>query len=539
MSRLDTIVLAKRVITMADSSGQALGIADGRVVAVGSRDDVLALRSSSTEVVDLGASVVLPGLIEPHTHPDLCAQCYSWVDVSGFTHPSLSGVERALRDAVARATPGEWIYAFGLDFMLTPDLGTWDRARLDAIAPDNPLFVLIQSMHTAFVNSAALHAVGFDESTPDPTTGGRYGRDSSGRLTGKVEESAAMGPFLLGIDWSPEAWSTRMRLQFQRYANVGITTIGMPGMFLPAPYLAVYESLSERAPIRTVGYLHLEHIVESERRPGAGTDRFRLHGAKVWYDGSPYSGTMLLDAPYLASDLCCCRLGIAPGTSGYPMHERTALSSKLKEVHAAGWQVLTHAQGDRAIREILDIYEEVLGADGDGTDHRWRLEHVGLISPSDIERARRLGVALSFHVNHVRYYGPELRDQILGAQRAEQLMPIATAVRAGHRVSLHADSPMFPAGPLGLIRTAVTRLTRSGEQLGGTEAICLDQALRAVTVDAAWQLRLDDEVGSLAPGKRADLAILSDDPFEVAAADLDRIAIRATWLDGRPVATGA
>ncbi len=531
---IDTIVLARRVISMAGIEAQALAIAAGRVVALGTGDDILALRTSGTEVIDLGASVVLPGLIEPHTHPDLCAQCYAWVDVSGFTHASVTGVERALRDAVARTPAGEWIFAFGLDFMLTPDLGVWDRARLDALAPHNPIFVLIQSMHTAFVNSAALHAAGIDDLTPDPINGGRYVHGADGRLNGKIEESTAMMPFMLALDWSPEAWAARIRDQFARYTRVGITTIGMPGMFVPAPYLDVYESVSHAASVRTAAYLRLEQVGTSRWRPGDGSDRFRVQGAKLWYDGSPYSGTMLLDDPYLASELCCCRLGIAQGSAGYAMQDRATLVPQLRELLASGWQVLTHAQGDRAVRETLDVYEDVLGSRGGESDHRWRIEHVGLISPADIARARRLGVAFSFHVNHVHYYGPELRDQILGPERAERMMPVGSAVRAGHRVSLHADSPMFPPGPLGLVRTAVTRRARNGEQIGPREAISLEQALRAITIDAAWQLRLDDEVGSLAPGKRADLTILASDPFEVAAEDLDRIEVRATWLDGLP-----
>jgi len=538
LSEIDTIVLARRVISMAGIEAQAIAIAEGRVAALGSRDEMLALRTSRSEVIDLGRSVVLPGLIEPHTHPDLCAQCYGWVDVSGFTHATAAGVEGALREAVARTPSGEWIYAFGLDFMLTPDLGVWDRARLDALAPQNPIFVLIQSMHTAFVNSSALQAARIDETTPDPSAGGRYVRDGNGRLSGKIEESPAMIPFLLGLDWSPEGWSRRMGDQFERYARVGITTIGMPGMFVPAPYLDVYESLSPAAPVRTIAYLRLEQVATSRWHPGDGSDRFRVRGAKLWYDGSPYSGTMLLDDPYLASELCCCRLGIAPGTAGYAMHDRSALVPRLRELLASGWQILTHAQGDRAIRETLDVYAEVLGEHAGNLDHRWRVEHVGLISPADIERAKRLGVALSFHVNHIRYYGPELRDHILGAQRGERMMPVGSAARAGHRVSLHADSPMYPPGPLGLVQTAVTRRTRCGEQLGPGEAISLEQALRAVTIDAAWQLRVDEEVGSLAPGKRADLTILAEDPFEVAPADLDRIEVQATWLDGRRTPAG-
>lgn len=535
MKQIDTIVLARRVVTMAGADAEAIAISGGRVAAVGARDDVLARRSSRTEVVDLGASVVLPGLIEPHTHPDLCAECYSWVDVSGFTHSGASGVERALREAIAGAAPGAWIYAFGLDFMLTPDLGVWDRARLDALAPRHPVFVLIQSMHTAFVNSLALREAGIDETTPDPSYGGRYGRDSTGRLNGKVEETLAMAPFLAARDQSPEAWSRRMRAQFQRYARAGITAIGMPGMFVPAPYLDVYETLGDGAPVRTAAYLRLEQVGTSRWRPGDGSGRFRVQGAKLWYDGSPYSGTMFLDDPYLASELCCCRLGIAKGTTGYALQDHAALVPQLRDLFVAGWQVLTHAQGDRAVREALDVYDEVLSGAA-GRDHRWRLEHVGLIAPQDLERARRLGVALSFHVNHIRYYGPELRDHILGPERAERMMAVGSAVRAGCSVSLHADSPMFPPGPLGLVRTAVTRRTRAGEALGAREAIPLAQALRAVTIDAAWQLRLDAEAGSLEPGKRADLTVLADDPFAVAPEDIDRIEVRSTWLDGRQVA---
>ena len=531
---LDTIVLARRVVSMTGRDAAALAIAGGRIAALGSHAEMLARRDPRTAVVHLDDAVVLPGLIEPHTHPDLCAQCYSWVDVSGFTHATAAGVERALREAIAGAPAGQWIFAFGLDFMLTPDLGVWDRARLDALAPRHPIFILIQSMHSAFVNSAALHAAGIDESTPDPEVGGRYGRDATGRLTGKVEEAGAMLPLLAAFDYAPAAFSARIRQQFQRYRGAGITTIGMPGMFVPAPFLDIYEGLTADAPLRTVAYLRDEQVDHAGRRPGEGAARFRVAGVKLWYDGSPYSGTMLLDDPYVDSELCCCRLGIARGSAGYALHDRTTLVPRLRRWLADGWQVLTHAQGDRAIREVLDMYEQVLGAPGGGAEPRWRIEHAGLISADDIARAARLGVALSFHVNHVRYYGPELRDAILGPARAERMMPIGTAVRAGHRVSLHADSPMYPPGPLGLVRTAVTRRTRTGERLGVHEAISVEQALRAVTIDAAWQLGLEAEVGSLAPGKRADLTILDADPRDVAPEQIDRIAVRATWLDGQP-----
>jgi len=530
---IDTIFLARRAITMSGREAEALAVSDGRIAALGSHAEMLALRAPGTEVVDLGDGVVLPGLVEPHTHPDLCAQFYEWVDVSGFTHGSAAEVERELRQAIARTPAGRWIYAFGLDFMLTPDLGTWDRARLDALAPAHPLVIVIQSLHTAFVNSLALQGAGIDDATPDPPLAGRFVRDAAGRLTGKVEEAAAITPFLAGMDFSPDAFAQRLRHQFERYREVGITTIGMPGTFVPLPFLEIYESLAPAAPLRTVAYLRDPQIDAVARAPGSGADRFRLRGVKLWYDGSPYSGTMLVDQPYLESELCCCRLGIAPGTVGYANHDRRELLPRLRRHLERGWQVLTHAQGDRGVRETLDLYEEALDPSARATDHRWRIEHAGLISAADIARAARLGVALSFHVDHLRWYGAELRDQILGPERAARMMPLGTAVRGGHRISLHADSPMYPPGPLRLARTAATRLTRGGEVLGADEVIPVERALRAVTIDAAWQLHLDDEIGSLEAGKRADLTVLDADPLALPAADLDRIAVRSTWLDGR------
>ncbi len=538
----DTIITGGTIRTMAHHRGNANGIpeavavVDGRILEVGFIDDVMRHRGARTNIVDLAGTCLLPGFVEPHTHPDMCGVCYSWLDVSGFTHRSDAEVEAALITEANRRANGEWIFAFGLDAMLTGDLASFDRARLDRIAPDNPLVVMIQSMHTLWVNSAALRAAGIDDDSPDPEFGGSYGRDSTGHLTGRVEEQAAMGPFLIHADMSPAHLETEMWRQYQRYAEVGITTIGLAGATVPTAGFGLFRQFADRAdvPQRVVGYLRQQQVESLGLTPGDGDDKFRVQGVKLWYDGSPYSGTMLLDEPYLESDLCCCTLGIAAGTTGYANFDPSDLVEILSGLSADGWQVLTHAQGDRGCREILDLYSAALG-ERSHTDHRWRLEHCLLIDGEDLSRARALGVSPSFHVDHVRWYGPELRDDILGPQRCEHIMPIGTALGHGHRVSLHADSPMYPPGPLRLVRTAVTRLTRAGRLLGPAEAIGIEQALRAITIDAAWQLRLDDRVGSIEPGKLADFVVLEADPMTVDPSDLDKLEVRSTWLSGHPV----
>jgi predicted amidohydrolase YtcJ len=534
----DTILTARAIVTMSPQQprARAIAIAGDDIVAVGTKAEVTALRGPETEVIDLGDRCILPGLVEPHTHPDLCAQCYAWVDVSGFTHATVEGVEAALRGALAERERGEWVFAFGLDPMLTADIGTWGRDRLDAIAPDNPVAVMIQSMHTVFVNSAAFEAAGVSERTPDPPGGGRYQRDSDGRLTGKLEEASALLPFLRFDAPSEALLRERMWDQYQRYAKAGLTTIGIPGLFTPLSMLDLFEEFSKRpdVPIRTVAYLRHHHLDQVSWKPGQGNAYFRVQGVKLWYDGSPYSGTMLLDEPYLESRLCCCTLGILPGTTGHANFEPDELRSLMTRLEVEGWQVLTHAQGDRGTREMLDLYETALAV-SDRKDHRWRLEHCALISAADLERAAVLGVTPSFHVNHVHYYGEELRDSIIGPERAARLMPVGSALRAGHRVSLHADSPMYPPEPFRLMRTAVTRRARGGARIAPDQAIDAEQALRAVTLDAAWQLFAEHRIGSLEAGKHADLTIVDRNPLEVDADDLDQIAVTQTWIAGRRV----
>ncbi len=529
------ILLGGAVVPVTGPAAEAVAVAGDRIVAVGSQADVLEHSGPGTEIVDLRGATLLPGFVEPHTHPELSAQCYAWVDVSGFTHKSVESVTQALRDAAARAPKGEWIFAFGLDPMLTAGLGTWDRHRLDEIAPRNPMAVMIQSMHTLFVNSAALSAAGIDENTPDPGGGGRFLRDASGTPTGAVIEQPAINVFVRFLYQSMESWEGWLADQYRRYRNAGITTIGIAGIFVPVPLLPLFEKATV-APdaVRAVAYRHFARPETDSWEPSAPADRFRVQGVKLWYDGSPYSGTMLLDEPYVESPLCCDTLGIAPGTAGHANVGRDQLSDLLRAYRDRGWQVLTHTQGDRSTREVLDAYEEVLRG-RENANHRWRLEHCALITPEDIERAARLGVALSFHANHVYYYGPELRDSILGPVRAERLMPVATALKHGHRVSLHTDSPMYPPEPLRLMSSAVTRRTRTGEQLGPAEAITPGQALRAVTIDAAWQLFADGSVGSIEPGKYADFTLLERNPLEAPPEDLAAIQVIGTWLGGKPL----
>ena len=537
-SNADIVVHAQTIRTLDPDNPivDSIAIKDGRILAVGA--SALRLQEDARATVDLGANVIVPGFIEPHTHPDLCAQMYSWVDISGFTWHSAEEVMHALRECVHRFEPGDWIFVFGYDPVLYDDLLGLSLAELDEISPYNPIAVMTQSMHTLYVNSLALDTAGITNESEPPRFGGEYVKNALGELTGKIEEAPAMRPFLRFFDDSLQVRSLNLSQQYERYRGAGITMIGSAGLFFRDSDTAdLYRNLASdsNCKIRNAVYLRHMDLANNVLEPFLANGRFGFNGVKLWYDGSPYTGTMLLDSPYLETKLTTSGLAIPSGSTGRSNWDIDDFGALVNELHEAGIQILVHAQGDRATREVLDAFEQTLSR-SNRREHRHRIEHCALIEPGEVERAARLGVSISFHMNHVKYYGDRLRDDIIGSDRINQLMLAASAISHGIRISLHADSPMFPANPLDLMQTAVTRESITGIKINESEKIGREEALRAVTSDAAWQLGFDHEVGTIEVGKLADLTVLSEDPIEVSENQINQITVVDTRVSGRSTA---
>jgi len=536
----DTLFTGGTILTMEPSQprAEALAVRDGRIVAVGDQASVQEHVGPNTTTVDLEGGALLPGFIEPHTHPAASASLYNWVDISGFSNASQDDVLGKLHDAAANTPSGEWILAFGFDPILVPDLEGLTADKLDAISTDHPIFVMLQSMHTFYVNHKAFELAGITNNTPQPGGGGEFIKDADGRLTGVVRESSAAARFILnqGLP-SPSRSIEMMDAQFDRYVSAGITTIGVPGLipgFIPRA-AGVIKDLTESPDAKLRVRVYSARTIRKAKPSSTidGAAPFAELGVKYWYDGSPYTGTMFLDSPYLDSELMQQKLGIPAGTSGYSMFTPPVFADMLKKAHESGIQIAVHTQGDRSTREVVEAFARLLKSNPK-SDHRHRLEHLALAMGEDLERASVLGLTTSFHINHVYYYGRALRDGIIGPERAERLMPVGDALRHGHRVTFHTDSPMYPPAPLLTARTAVTRMTREGDIIGEDQSIPIEDALKAITINAAWQLFMEKEVGSIAVGKQADFVLLAKDPLAVAPEELHTIKIRSTWVKGRP-----
>lgn len=517
------------ILTMNGASprAEAMAIRGNRILAIGKTEVVQAAIGYGAQVVDLQGRTLMPGLIDPHMHFAFTA-FEDWIDVSPITTPDYSTVWMALQKGVAAARPGEWVRAQQFDASITRDAKIPTLAELDALAPNNPFFMQESNGHIAYANSAAFKVAGITRDTPDPA-GARFNKDSRHNLTGRLEEMAAQQAFL-DVMPAPSAADMveRVHRLLSHASSVGCTLLhdcGI-GIMAGAKDLQLLDAVlgGGHAPVRYRGMLVSTIMDEWDNagiKPGHGNDLFRVNGIKAWADGSNQALTGFQRENYLGTD--------TRGALNYSLEHVTGV---IRRANASGWQVGVHANGDAAIDMVLDAYEAVLGQNPTG-NLRHRIEHCSVLHPEQRQRMKAMGISPSFLIGHVRWWGKAFRDRIFGADRAHLYDPCASALATGLRISLHSDWNVTPIEPLRYVEDAVTRVMNEG---GGVffpeECISVEAALRAVTIDAAWQCHMDEQVGSLEPGKLADFVILEDDPT-AAGVKISKIKVSETWMDGK------
>lgn len=528
----DTVFQA-RIVTMDEASpeAEALGVRDGRVVAIGSVASVrAALPEAPVTRID---GCVLPGFVEAHGHPTTSAVLLSehFVDIRPVTLPSADEVLATVRQAVAERPDGA--YLNGWDPLLQVGLPAPTLDWLDSVAPATPLAILHNSGHSIYFNSAAAAAAGVDRDTPDPT-GAHYGRTASGELDGSGYETAVIftiaGP---GLAAARTTYAENLAAELGRLNAAGITTVAEMAW---DPSLApVLEQT--RAPGGLTARLRLYEMstpaMHSDQSPADGDDLVRQVGIKTWADGSPWIGN--IDTSFAYLDTAATRaLGLPPGHHGASNYTRAQLDAISRAYFDQGWQLSCHAHGDRAIEMVLDCWEQLLEAHP-RADHRLRLEHVGAMRPDQFDRAAALGITCSLFVDHLYYWGDVLADNLLGAEHAATWADAGAAAASGMRFSFHNDGTVTPPEPLRNLTVAMTRRSRSGRVHGADHGVTIDRALRAQTIDAAFQLFAEADIGSLEVGKLADLVVLSDDPRKVPPGAVADLRVLATYLSGAQV----
>ncbi|MGD2104789.1 MAG: amidohydrolase [Anaerolineae bacterium] len=505
----DLAIRDATIITLnpANPRAEALAIRGGRIAAIGSWSDV-SDRAKGVPVLDLNGRTVVPGLIDTHAHFLWTALSLAATDVADARdHDAL---KRILEPVVA-STPKDDV-VFGMGFTEYPlDTETFSPIidALDAVAPDQPVFLSGVTGHTSAVNTSALNLLELPEGTPGVK------RDSAERPNGLLaDEANSMALKVFSRLFGAEDRAAEMLAQAVNKAHsVGITTLhalegGPIGDNAGAEhFLAAIPSL----PLRIVFYYQTTDV---DRARALGLPRI---GGCILLDGDVGPRTAALSEPYVDDPKCY-------GTLYFTQEEIDAF---VLEAHSAGLQVAMHAVGDAAVEQALNAYEAALEMEP-RSDHRHRIEHCEVIREEQIERARRLGVALAIQPPFNHYWDHTTYIPSIGEERASRVDPVATLMRPGLLVAGGSDSTVTPLGPLIGVHAAVNHsLPR--------ECVTVQQALELYTVNAARIAFEEAEKGSLEVGKLGDLVVLGEDPFEVDSNRILEIPVEMTVIGGQVV----
>lgn len=510
-----------------DTETSAFAVDGDRIAAVGSAD---ALRSQYPNAAETALDGwVMPGLIEAHGHPAFSAVLLSdlVVDIRPVIVADAESVLAALHEAVAYAEGA--VFANGWDSLLQRGLPDPDLNFLDELAGSVPLVVIHNSGHSAYFNTAAARTAGIDRTTADPA-GAYFARTADGELTGAAVEEAAVemliAPLLdIAQQRMPELFITHLH----DIAARGITTVSDLSWNPDLTPMVTALRTKGALPVRLRWY-EMSRPGGSVTPWGADDTLCKQIGVKTWSDGSPWIGNIATSFPYLDTE-ATRNLGLEPNHVGEANYTAAELLAIAEPYAANGWQLACHTHGDLAIESTIDVYEQIIIRHG-LTDHRFRLDHCGAMTPSQYERAASLGITVSLFVDHITYWGEVLVRDLFGAAHGGSWADAGAAFAAGHRATFHNDGWVTPNEPFRNMAVAESRTTRNGFRMPGGSPVTRNQTLQAQTVNAAWQLFSEDEVGALAPGLLADFIVVDRDPLTVSAEELAETQVRATYLGG-------
>lgn len=537
-----TVFRARKILTLnpAQPEASCVAVRDGRILAVGSEEEVAGWGAHETDS-RLADKVLMPGLVEGHSHlmeggfwkyayvgyhdrrgPDGTL----WKGLRSFDEvvERLSAFEREMRD------PGEPLLAWGFDPIYFGGERMTTR-ELDRVSTARPIAVLHASIHLLNVNTAMLRKAGIERHAQVEG----IARYADGSPSGELQEFAAMFPVMraIGNAFARGGMTEEGLWRFGRIAQLaGVTTAtDMLSDWKPetAENLARVTA-HEDYPVRIVSaYRNLDAPSETENGlkrleelRGLHTEKLRFSLVKLVVDGSIQGFTARLRWP-----------GYYNGRpNGIWIVAPEELAAVVERLHAAGAHLHIHTNGDEATEVALDALERAL-ARHPRADHRHTLQHCQMADAAQFRRMARLGLCVNLFANHIYYWGDVHYAQTMGPDRANRMDACGSAARLGVPFAIHSDAPITPLGPLFTAWCAVNRLTSSGRVLGPLERIDVPRALAAITLGAAYTLRMDGEIGSIEIGKRADFAVLEEDPLALAPERLKDARVWGTVLGGR------
>jgi predicted amidohydrolase YtcJ len=525
-----TIITMNPALPLAES----VAVRDGRIMAVGTRTEVAKLAGNNSIEKDLAGKTLIPGLIDAHGHITYTAASRSWINLASppiGTANSIADIQQLLESGKVQQAGSSWLIGWGYDDSLLSEQRHPNRNDLDRISTDKPIFLRHVSGHLTTCNSKCLEIAGITADTPNPK-GGVIQHFANGEPNGVLEETAM---HLVYAKLPTEDLATKMRLldeAQQYYASYGITTVQDGATFAAEIALLQQAASQQRLTLDVVAYPYLSHdsqLIEQHPPSREYRNHFRVGGAKLVLDGSPQGKTAWLQQPYLHPPE-----GQTADYRGYPTLEDAPLLDQMNYLFEHNIQVLAHANGDAAGDQLIRIITQANDTQGIA-DRRSVMIHAQTAREDQLDQMQTQGIIPSYFVAHTYYWGDWHRDSVFGVERASRISPLQSTIKRGMRFTTHNDAPIVPPDMMRLLWASVNRITRSGKVLGEAQRVSPMEALKSITIDAAYQYFEEQNKGSIEAGKLADFTILSDNPLTIDPVAIKDIQILQTIKEGETI----
>jgi predicted amidohydrolase YtcJ len=534
----ETIYHGGPVLTMNDAAprAEALAVKDGKILAVGNKDEVLKTKGDATKLVDLAGRAMLPGFVDAHGHvmaggiQALSANILPPPDGDVRDIASLQRVVREWAAANEKAVKQVgFIIGFGYDNSQLKEQRHPTRDDLDAISADVPVLLVHQSGHIISVNSKALELGDISAATPNPD-GGVIRRQAGGQEPDGVLEETAAFPLIFKLlgGVGPEGGKAFVKAGSEIWARYGYTT-GQEGRATPGT-VKLFQSIAADGGLKidVAAYPDVlidRDIITSNVSPEY-RNRFRVAGAKLTIDGSVQGFTAWRDRPYYK-----LTGNYPPGYVGYAAAKPEQVSGAIDWAYSNNVQIITHANGEAAIDQLIAFLGASAAKYGTG-DRRPVLIHGQLLREDQVDACKPIGLIPSLFPMHTFYWGDLHRDETVGPRLVDNISPTGWCVKRGIKFTSHHDAPVAFPDSMRVLDATVTRRSRSGDIIGPDQRVDVMTALKAMTIWPAWQHFEDDTKGSIETGKLADLIILDQDPTAVDPETLDQIKVVETIKEG-------
>ena len=501
-------------ITLENDDIEAILIENDKIIKTGSKDEVMKLADTNTEIIDLNGNTLMPAFIDAHSHIFALAKSLMQISIDGLT--SIEEIKNCLAEYKKENRTNEWIIVNGYDNNILKNRQHITKNELDEIFPDTPVIIENKSRHNGVVNSKALEMLGITKTTANPE-GGRIFYD-----TGLLEENA----FIDSLKKIPLPKMEEIINAFKEaqeiYASHGIT-MAQEGV-ITNDLAKIFKLLANNNEIflDIVAYMDYKNMDEIKKEYSEYINKyknkFKIGGIKIFLDGSPQAKTAWLREAYANE----------PEYYGYRIMKDEDIEEILEKAKESKLQILAHCNGDKAAEQYINAVKKVSNL------KRPVMIHAQLLGLDQLEDVKKYNIIPSFFISHIYYFG-DIHIKNLGIKRAEHISPAGLSLKQDILFTFHQDTPVIEPNMFETIWCAVNRTTKEGKVLGEDEKISVLEAIKAVTINSAYQYGEEDVKGSLKAGKKADLIIVDRNPLNVDKNELRNIKILETIKDGKTI----